>query len=123
MRQCMVVDDSAVIRKVSRALFESMDFDVSEAENGQQALDLCRGALPDLILLDWHMPVMGALDFLAAMRAIPSSKRPFVLYCTTEPDTGDISRAYYYVRTRSGRWLWIYHDDKRRRWFLQGEVQ
>ena len=37
--------------------------------------------------------------------------------------TGEISRAYYYVRTRSGRWLWIYHDDKRRRWFLQGEVQ
>ena len=94
MRQCMVVDDSAVIRKVSRALFESQGFDVSEAENGQQALDLCRGALPDLILLDWHMPVMGALDFLAAMRAIPSSKRPFVLYCTTEPDTGDISRAF-----------------------------
>ncbi len=33
------------------------------------------------------------------------------------------ARAYHYVRTRSGRWLWIYHDQKRRRWFLQGEVQ
>ena len=36
---------------------------------------------------------------------------------------GEISRAYHYVRTRSGRWLWIYYDHKRRRWFLQGEVQ
>ena len=35
----------------------------------------------------------------------------------------EITRAYYYVRTRRGRWLWIYHDDKRRRWYLQGEVQ
>ena len=35
----------------------------------------------------------------------------------------ELSRAYYYVRTRSGRWLWIYHDQKRRRWFLQAEVQ
>lgn len=35
----------------------------------------------------------------------------------------EIARAYYYVRTRSGRWLWIYHDQKRRRWYLQGEVQ
>ena len=35
----------------------------------------------------------------------------------------EISRAYYYVRTRSGRWLWIYHDANRRRWFLHGEVQ
>lgn len=94
MRQCMVVDDSPVIRKVARALFESLGFDVAEAENGQQALDLCRGAVPDFILLDWHMPVMGALDFLAAMRSMPSSKRPFVLYCTTEPDTADISRAF-----------------------------
>ncbi|MBN2307603.1 MAG: DNA polymerase Y family protein, partial [Candidatus Hydrogenedentes bacterium] len=35
----------------------------------------------------------------------------------------DVSRAYYYARTQDGRWLWIYHDLKRRRWFLQGEVQ
>lgn len=35
----------------------------------------------------------------------------------------ELTRAYYYVRTRSGRWLWIYHDQKRRRWFLHGEVQ
>ncbi len=37
--------------------------------------------------------------------------------------TKDVSRAYFYVRTRSGRWLWIYHDHQRRRWYLQGEVQ
>jgi len=34
-----------------------------------------------------------------------------------------VVRKYYYVRTRSNRWLWIYHDGLRRRWFLQGEVQ
>lgn len=35
----------------------------------------------------------------------------------------EISRDYYYVRTRSGRWLWIYNDRRRRRWFMQGEVE
>jgi protein ImuB len=35
----------------------------------------------------------------------------------------EVSRAYYFVRTRNGRLLWIYHDQKRRRWFLHGEVQ
>lgn len=35
----------------------------------------------------------------------------------------EVSRAYYYVRTRSGRWFWIYHDQKRRHWYLQGEVE
>jgi protein ImuB len=37
--------------------------------------------------------------------------------------TREISRAYHYVRTRNGRWLWIYNDRKRRRWFLHGEVE
>jgi protein ImuB len=34
-----------------------------------------------------------------------------------------VHRAYHYVRTRNGRWLWIYDDRQRRRWFLQGEVE
>ena len=35
----------------------------------------------------------------------------------------EVTRSYYFVRTRSGLWLWIYHDHMRRRWFLHGEVQ
>jgi len=35
----------------------------------------------------------------------------------------EVQRAYHYVRTRSGRWLWIYHDHRRRRWFLHGEAE
>ncbi len=37
--------------------------------------------------------------------------------------TRETTRAYHYVRTRSGRWLWIYNDRRRRRWFLHGEVE
>ncbi len=35
----------------------------------------------------------------------------------------EVVRSYYYLRTRSGRWLWVYHDEKRRRWYLHGEVE
>ena len=35
----------------------------------------------------------------------------------------DVERHYYYVRSRSGRWLWIYNDRRRRLWFMQGEVE
>ena len=34
-----------------------------------------------------------------------------------------LERAYYFVRTRSGRLLWIFDDRRRRRWFLHGEVE
>jgi len=35
----------------------------------------------------------------------------------------EVRRTYYHVRTRSGRWLWIYHDQRRRSWHLQGEAE
>jgi protein ImuB len=35
----------------------------------------------------------------------------------------EVHREYYFVRTESGRWLWIYHDRRRQCWFLQGEVE
>ncbi len=35
----------------------------------------------------------------------------------------ETTRVYYYARTRSGRWLWVYQDLRRRRWFLHGEVE
>ena len=35
----------------------------------------------------------------------------------------EVARDYYYALTRSGRWLWIYRDRRRQRWFLQGEVE
>lgn len=34
-----------------------------------------------------------------------------------------IHREYHYIRTDRGRWLWVYYDRERRRWYLQGEVE
>lgn len=95
MNRCLIVDDSSIIRKVTRHFLESMRYTVSEAENGREALDLCRQLLPpDVILLDWHLPVLGAMDFLARLRATSAGRRPFVIYCTTENDAEDITRAF-----------------------------
>jgi protein ImuB len=35
----------------------------------------------------------------------------------------EVQREYYFVRTESGRWLWMYYDRRRKCWFLQGEVE
>ena len=72
MKTCLVVDDSSVIRKVARRILEGLDFKITEAEDGQQALEQCRVALPDAVLLDWNMPVMDGYDFLKAMRRLPA---------------------------------------------------
>ncbi len=84
MKTCLVVDDSKVIRKVARHILETLDFEVREAADGCEALAQCAQTPPDVILLDWNMPVMSGMDFLRALRQSPGGDRPKVVFCTTE---------------------------------------
>ena len=81
---CLVVDDSAVIRKVARRIIEDLGMNVSEAEDGNAALEACAAHMPDAILLDWNMPVMSGMDFLRALKDSAVSQKPKVVFCTTE---------------------------------------
>nr|WP_294510373.1 response regulator [uncultured Rhodopila sp.] len=92
-RTCLVVDDSRVVRKVARRILEANGFTVTEAADGQQALDACHAQLPDVVLLDWNMPVMDGLAFLQALRAEYGPDNPPVVFCTTENDMSHIEAA------------------------------
>jgi two-component system chemotaxis response regulator CheY len=93
MGQCPIVDASSVSGKVARRLLEDFDFTVSEAEDGRAALDACRRSMPDMILLDWHLPVMDGLEFLANLRQMDNGRRPKVVFCASEADVAQIARA------------------------------
>jgi two-component system, chemotaxis family, chemotaxis protein CheY len=93
MTRCLIVDDSRVIRKVSRHIVETLGLEVSEAENGREALDCCASIMPDVILLDWNMPVMSGIEFITHLRRTPGGDRPKVVFCTTENDVDHIRRA------------------------------
>ena len=93
MKTCLIVDDSRVIRKVARQIFESIGYVCEDAENGLIALDACKIKLPDFILLDWNMPVMNGMEFLVSLRQLPGGDRPSVVFCTTENDLGHIQEA------------------------------
>jgi two-component system chemotaxis response regulator CheY len=90
MKSCLVVDDSKVIRKVARHILETMDVSVSEAQDGREALEMCDAALPDVVLLDWNMPIMNGLDFLRELSRRGYPNRPKVIFCTTENDVEHI---------------------------------
>ena len=93
MKSCLVVDDSKVVRMVARKILEGLQFDIDEAEDGQQALDQCRVKVPDVVLLDWNMPVMSGIEFLKELRAVPDIDQPVVVFCTTENDMEHIQLA------------------------------
>ena len=91
-RSCLIVDDSKVIRKVARHMLEALDFDVSEAEDGKAALDACAASRPDVVLLDWNMPVMSGMEFLRALTDQGGDK-PKIVFCTTENGSAHIRAA------------------------------
>lgn len=92
-RYCLVADDSAPVRRIARKLLTGMGFEVDEAENGRIALDKCTLRMPDVVLLDWNMPVMDGLEFLQSLRRAVGGKAPAVIFCTTETDVGHIQEA------------------------------
>ena len=95
MKTCLIVDDSSVIRKVARRILEGLEFQITEAEDGEGAIEACRGQLPDAILLDWNMPKMDGYEFLRALRRLPGGDKPKVVFCTTENDVAHIARALH----------------------------
>ena len=91
MKTCLIVDDSSVIRKVARRILEGLEFQIVEAEDGEQALEACRTHLPEAILLDWNMPKMDGYEFLRALRRLPGGDGP--RSCSAPPrTTSPISR-------------------------------
>lgn len=93
MSVCLVVDDSRVVRKVARRIIEDFGFTCEEAEDGQKAYEFCESKMPDMILLDWNMPVMSGIEFLEKLRASEGGTAPKVIFCTTENDMAHITRA------------------------------
>ncbi len=95
MKTCLIVDDSSVIRKVARRILEGLEFQIAEAENGEDAIEACRREMPEAILLDWNMPKMDGYEFLRVLRRLPGGDKPKVVFCTTENDVAHIARALH----------------------------
>ncbi|MGZ6825760.1 MAG: response regulator, partial [Mycobacteriales bacterium] len=75
-------------------LLRDRGWDVVEAGDGQQALDVMAGGpAPDLALIDWNMPVMNGLEFVRAVRKDPSYEQMTLVMVTTESEHGQVVKA------------------------------
>ena len=83
----LVVDDSVTMVMSLKTTLTMNGFEVEIASNGQAALDkLNSGIKPNLIVTDINMPVMGGLEMIGKVRAIPGFKFIPILTLTTESD-------------------------------------
>ncbi len=85
-KTCLVVDDSEVIREIAVRIMSDLGVDADEAENAAAAVEYCREKKPGVVLLDWDLPSMGALDFLRGAGELPPGEKPEIILCATEND-------------------------------------
>ncbi len=122
-KKLLIADDDADVRKTIRLLLGD-EFEVLEASNGREAVEMARKELPRLILLDLTMPGMSGVEALSAMGTIDPSM--LVIMLTSESDIEvaryalDIGAAAYmtkpfdmeFLRTEVRRLLSGEPDDK-----------
>jgi CheY-like chemotaxis protein len=80
------VDDAKAVRLIAAKVLSAFECDVSEAANGFNALFAMEKALPDLILLDVNMPIMGGLEMLTMLKSKPELKKIPVIMLASPAD-------------------------------------
>jgi two-component system chemotaxis response regulator CheY len=90
----LIVDDSRAMRSILTRLLANLGFDVAQAGDGAEALAvLDAGTRPDVILVDWNMPVMDGLTFIKQVRSRDDLRDISLMMVTTESEQGQIVRA------------------------------
>lgn len=92
--RALVLDDSRAMRMVLSRLLRERGWDVVEAADGREGLEvLASGPPPQLALVDWNMPVMNGLDFVRAVRKDPVLCGITLVMVTTESEHSQVVRA------------------------------
>ncbi len=89
----LVVEDEAHIRRVLEYNLKLDGFEVYLAEDGATGLKLAHEKNPDVILLDWLMPVMNGLQILAELKADSSTEHIPVFMLTAKGMISDVTQA------------------------------
>ena len=85
MAKILAVDDSASMRQMVSFTLKGAGHDVLEASDGQEALDLAKGATGvDLVLSDVNMPRLDGIGLVQALRELDTYKHVPILMLTTE---------------------------------------
>ena len=90
----LVVDDSRAMRMILRRIMTDQGYEVVDAADGQEALDVLEGgARPDVALIDWNMPNVDGLELVTRIRKNPDWRSITLMMVTTESEYGQIVRA------------------------------
>lgn len=92
IQKVLIVDDSRLQRRILAASLKKWGFSVAEADSGEDAIEMCKQGLPDLVLSDWVMPGMGGLEFCSAFRALENDQYTYFILLTSKSEKQEVAR-------------------------------
>ena len=92
-KRILVVEDQEDNRQILRDLLSSANFEMDEAENGEEALAAVAKQRPDLILMDIQLPIMDGYECTRRIKADPSTKNIPIIVVTSYALSGDEGKA------------------------------
>lgn len=92
--RALIIDDSRAMRMILKRVLCEIGFDVTEAANGREGLTRLKDMPnPDLVTVDWDMPVMDGLSFVQAVRSDPVLDQLPVIMVTRNNDLEQVTAA------------------------------
>ena len=85
----LVVEDDTDISKMLRIYFDSQGYEVLVAKKGQEALDICRTKLPNVIVLDINLPDIDGYDVCRVLRSNTRTSYVPIIFLTQRDDRSD----------------------------------
>lgn len=94
LKALLLVDDSSTLRTMVKICLKGLPYDVSEAENGREALERLHSRTFDLILTDLNMPEVDGFAFIEQARKLASAETTPIVVMTSREAESDIERAF-----------------------------
>jgi two-component system chemotaxis response regulator CheY len=83
-KHILIVDDSPSIRQMVEVTLKSANYTVTAAQDGQEALDICKYTRFDFVLTDQNMPRMDGLTLIKSLRTLSAYATTPIIVLTTE---------------------------------------
>ena len=94
MAQCVIANESRIVRHIIRRIVERRGYDVGEACDGREVIDVCQQAVPDLLFIDDSLPDLDGIAVMRLLRAEnPTRPLPPTLFTFIENDRALLTRA------------------------------
>ena len=94
LRRIVVADDDPNVRLLLQFNLEAEGFQVASCDNGDEARDMIRASLPDLVVLDVMMPGRDGYDVLASLKGNPTTRDIPVVMLTAKATDDDVWRGW-----------------------------